>query len=90
MELPPVKTTSNIQDAIMLQDYTKGFTIGSIVGYIRGDLEFITPGAYADYTKYLESAENFNILVKIINELDKIDKNTTIHRLHSDFINKEI
>ena len=79
-----------MQDAIMLQDYTKGFTIGSIVGYIRGDLDFITPGAYADYTQYLESAEKFNILIHIINELDKIDKNTTIHRLHSDFINNKI
>ena len=80
LPLPRVGSPSSFQEMIKLSDYTKGFSIGSIVGYVRGELNFITPAANADYIEGKE--DNWNNLVSIIRQLDKEDKENTIKNLY--------
>ena len=80
LPLPEVRSPF-IQEVIKVSDYTKWFSIGSIVGYVRGELNFITPAANADYIEGKE--DNWNNLVSIIRQLDEEDKESTIKNLYS-------
>ena len=78
---PQVRKFENLPEAIKWS----GTTSNTLVGYVNGDLDFVTPGAWHDYIRRLGWKIALNMVVDNINEHGS-KAASKIHEQHADAI----